>query len=201
MSELNKAEEMMIMAAARRLMGGRVIGDPEDIARLSSQEAQDRAMRDLVSMIEAEENISPEEIRRQASLAHLYQPEGSKRPRMMADSTKREFRSLMAQKLNQIRNEFPPGAEREMSKDAVFDAMNRGLEENPRASKKGRKRLRKDRKKFGPSALMRGPGYPSTIQKLVTQRRAQGMLPLILLSLLGIGGLGLAGAASSGDQA
>ena len=202
MSDLNKAEEMMIMAAARRLMGGQVMGDPEDIAKLSSPEAQDRAMRDLVSMIEAEENISPEQIRRQAYLSNIYQPEGSNRPRMMADSTKTEFRRLMARKLNQIRNEFPPGAEREMSKDAVFDAMNRGLEQNPQASRKGRKRLKKDRKKFGPSALMGGPGYPSTLQKLVTERRAKGMLPhLILLSLLGIGGLGLAGAASSGDQA
>ena len=201
MSDLNKAEEMMIMAAARRLMGGQVMGDPEDIAKLSSPEAQDRAMRDLVSMIEAEENISPEQIQRQAYLANLYQPEGSKRPRMVADSTKREFRGLLARKLNQIRNEFPPGAERQMSIDTVFDEMNRGLERNPTASKKARKYLKKQRKNFAVTPFLGSSDYPSTIQRLVAERRAKGMLPLILLSLLGIGGLGLAGAASSGDQA
>lgn len=200
MSDLNKAEEMMILAAANRLLQGRVPSSPHDILKMSSGEARQRATRDFLTMLSAEENINPAEIARSAYIGDAF-TNASGNPAFKATEDKRNFRSLLARKLNQIRNEFPPGAERQMSTDAVFDSMRQGFEENPTLEKRTRRAIKKSRKMFPPMSLMGSDNIPSTMQKLVSERRAKGMLPLILLSLLGIGGLGLAGAASSGDQA
>jgi len=199
---MNNIDEMMILKAAQRLMGGY---QPGSFAgqKFSSREAEARAIRDMLTAISAEEHIDLDEIRdtvRTAGVVGGYRNEDGVRIPIIDDLDKDRMRSSVAKKLNQIRRDFPPGPERNMGRDAVLDARARGLSENKMVNNKTRKIFRE-------SALAPHATYPRedglrSMEQLVKMRRGKGMLPLLLLSLLGIGGLGLAGAAGGrGDEA
>tara|TARA_R100000951_G_scaffold16416_2_gene12945 strand:- start:34898 stop:35506 length:609 start_codon:yes stop_codon:yes gene_type:complete len=200
---MNNIDEMMILKAAQRLMGGY---QPGSFAgqKFSSREAEARAIRDMLTAISAEEHIDLDEIRdtvRTAGVVGGYRSEsGGARIPIIDDLDKDRMRSSVAKKLNQIRKDFPPGPERNMSRDAVEDAKDRGLSENKMVNNKTRKIFRESAEI--PHAIYPRGGRRGSMEELVKMRRGKGMLPLLLLSLLGVGGLGLAGAAGGrGDEA
>jgi len=200
---LNDIEEMMILKAAQRLMGGY---QPGSFAgqKFSSPEAEARALRDMVTSLSAEEHIDLDEIRdtvRTAGVVGGYRSEpGGPRMPVIDELDKDRMRSSVAKKLKEIRRDFPPGPERNMSRDAVLDARDRGLSENEMFNNKTRKMFRKSAEI--PHAIYPREDRLGSLEELVKMRRAKGMLPLLLLSLLGVGGLGLAGAAGGrGDEA
>lgn len=199
---MNNIDEMMILKAAQRLMGGY---QPGSFAgqKFSSQEAEARAIRDMLTAISAEEHIDLDELRDSARTMSVVGgsrgEDGLRYPIVDALDDER-MRSSMARKLNSVRKDFPPGPERNMSRDAVIDAQNAGFGENPMINNKTSRAFR-DATKI-PQALDPPEGRVGSMEQLVKMRRAKGMLPLLLLSLLGVGGLGLAGAAGGrGDEA
>ena len=207
---MNEAEERMIFKAAQRLMGGVL---PSEV---NSSEANSRAMRDLLTAIGAEENIDLDEIReRYATQVDYKKTQKGKSFKILPTQSMDILRDTEAAKLQEIRKMFPPGPERDLSKAALHDAMYEGiLDRRTGVGNKFKKRTRKEiRKSTGQpkyersdqirtglvdSFANRGKGTP--MQRLVDMRRAKGMLPLLLLSLLGAGGAGLMGMAAGGRR-
>jgi len=208
---MNEADERMIFLAAQRLMSG---GQPNQ--KFSSPDAEARAMRDLLTSIGAEENIDLEEIRERYATQLDYKPtKKGKSFKVLPTQSYPILRNTEAAKLREIRNMFPPGPERALSRAALKDAIYEGmLDPRTGVGKKFKKGSRKharrstDQPKGQRSSKIRtglvesyanrGKGTP--MQRLVDMRRANGMLPLLLLSLLGAGGAGLMGMAAGGQR-
>jgi len=198
---MNNIDEMMILKAAQRLMGGY---QPGSFAgqKFSSSEAEARAIRDMLTAISAEEHIDLDEIRdtvRTAGVVGGYRKGGVRVP--IIDKLDNErMRSARARKLSEIRRDFQPGPERNMSRDAVKDAEHKGLSENKMFNNKTSRLFQASAS--SPHAIEPRGERLGSMEELVKMRRGKGMLPLLLLSLLGVGGLGLAGAAGGrGDEA
>ena len=208
---MNEADERMVFLAAQRLMGG---GRPNQ--KFSSPDAEARAMRDLLTSIGAEENIDLDEIRERYATQVDYEPtKKGKSFRILPTQSLDILRDTQAAKLQEIREMFPPGPERDLSRAALRDAIYEG-QLDPRTGvgkkfkKKARKQIRRstaqpkyqrsDQIRTGLVDSVANEGKGTPMQRLVDMRRAKGMLPLLLLSLLGAGGAGLMGMAAGGRR-